>query len=314
MAARLITVFGGADFIGKSLISHLVKTGARIRTAVLNPNESMEILPLGDVGQIQLVQANLKNEASVRAAVKGSDIVINLSSVSLDAGKAKFNQIYDLGAELVAKISAEYGVSKLIHLSDIIADSSEEACSYARARAAGDEKIRASFPAATILRTSVIFGQGDDLFTPIAKIIKVYPVTPLFRGCTKLQPIFVGDVAKAISCAVTESKYAGQTYELGGAEIYTVQELYEKTMAETSQETMLFPVPEFIAPMKAWGMGFLPNAPMTLGKYQALGVDSCVNKKSKSLKDFGIKPVSVDSILPLYMEAYRPRGQFQKLA
>jgi NADH dehydrogenase len=312
MAARLITVFGGAGFVGKALMSHLVRDGVRIRVAARNPNASMTVLPQGDVSQIQLVQANLKNEASIRAAIQGADVVINLAGCNYNDGKDQFSVVHDLGAEMIAKVCTEYGVKKLIHLSDLISDISESACDYAQSKAAGEEKVRAAFPEATILRPSVIFGQGDDLFNAIARVVKVYPVTPLFNGSTKLQPIFVGDVAEAIKCAALSDKYKGKTYDLGGSEILTVQELYEKTMEETSQETVLFPVPDFVAPMKAWGLNFLPNAPMNLGKYKAFKMDSLVGKKAKTLKDFDIAPTKIDSVLPIYMETYCPKGQFQR--
>lgn len=312
MAARLITVFGGAGFVGKALMSHLVRDGARIRVAARNPNASINVLPQGDVSQIQLVQANLKNEASIRAAIQGADVVINLAGCNYNDGKAQFSVVHDLGAEMIAKISTEYGVKKLIHISDLISDGSESACDYAQSKAAGEEKVRAAFPEATILRPSVIFGQGDDLFNAIARVVKVYPVTPLFNGSTKLQPVFVGDVAEAIKCAVVSDKYKGKTYDLGGLEILTVQELYEKTMKATSQETVLFPVPDFVAPMKAWALNFLPNAPMNLGKYKAFKMDSLVGKKAKTLKAFDIAPTKMDSILPVYMETYCPKGQFQR--
>lgn len=309
MAQRLVTVFGGSGFVGKTLVERLAKSGVRIRVAVRHPNSALYLKPLGDVGQIQVVQANVRNESSVRAAIQGADAVVNLVGILSQSGAQKFAALHTVGAALVAKLSAEMGVENLVHLSAIGADSESEA-NYARTKGEGEEAVRHYFKDATILRPSVIFGPDDGLFNRFAQAASLLPIMPVFSGDCKFQPIYVGDVVQGILKALEENDMKGQTYELGGAKTFSLRELMALAAREAHQKVTFMDVPEFIAPFQVFFLGLLPNAPITLDQLKMLKKDNVVSEDSKGLSDLGITPTPVEAILPSYLHHYRPKGQF----
>ena len=309
MADRLVTIFGGGGFVGTTLVQHLAKTGVRIRVAVRHPNSAMHVKPLGDVGQVQVVQANIRDEKSVRAAIKGSDAVVNLVGILAQSGKQKFNSVQAIGAAIVAKYAAAEGVSRLVHMSALGADAESKSV-YASSKAKGEEAVRHYFPSATILRPSVIFGPGDDFFNKFAAMASRFPVMPVFFGDTKFQPVYVGDVADVIVKALAGDNLAGKTLELGGPKVYSLREIMDLTCKETLNDVPLIDVP---APA-AWAMGFflgmLPGAPITMDQMRLLQKDNVISDGAEGLESLGMSGTPVEAILPSYMEHWRPKGQF----
>ncbi len=308
MAQQLVTIFGGAGFVGTTLVEHLAKTGVRIRVAVRRPNSAMHVKPLGEVGQIQVVQANLRDEASVRAAVQGSDAVINLVGILFESGAQKFNAVHTRGAETVARISAELGVRTLVHMSAIGVDE-ESPAFYAQSKALGEKAVTEAFPDATIIRPSVIFGASDGLFNRFAQAASL-PILPVFSGDTKFQPVYVGDVVKVMVRALNDSNMQGKTYELGGADIYSLREMMQLAAKEARREPWFVDVPDYIAPFNVFFLGLLPNPPITLDQLRMLSKDNVVSDDAQGLSDLNIAPTSLEAILPTYLHQYRPKGQF----
>jgi NADH dehydrogenase len=306
---RLITVFGGSGFIGRNLVRDLADRGARVRVAVRHPNQALFLKPMGDVGQIQIVQANLRHAGSVAAAVDGADAVINLVGILFESGKQKFDEIQAKGARRVAEAAANAGVSRLVHISAIGADA-DSPSKYARAKAAGEEAVKAAFPNATILRPSIVFGPDDDFFNRFAALATISPALPLIGGETKFQPVYVGDVADAITAALEDEKSAGKTYEMGGPRTYTFRELMELTLKEIQRKRMLISVPFGLAKFKAAFLQMLPNPLLTVDQVKLLAFDNVVAPKAKKLKDLGITPTPAEAILPRYLYRFRKHGQF----
>ena len=308
MAQQLVTIFGGAGFVGTTLVEHLAKTGVRIRVAVRRPNSAMHVKPLGNVGQVQVVQANLRDEASVRAAIKGADAVINLVGVLTESGAQKFKAVHTEGAETVARVSAEFGVKTLIHMSALGADVDSPSF-YGQSKGHGEQAVMAAFPEATIIRPSVIFGAGDGLFNKFAQAASL-PVLPVFSGDTKFQPVYVGDVANVMVKALSDAAMRGQTYELGGADTLTLREMMQRAAHDAMRDVIFADVPDFVAPVMVFFIGLMPGAPITLDQLRMLGADNVVAQDAQGLSDLGIVPTLLDAVLPTYLHQYRPKGQF----
>jgi len=312
MAQQLVTIFGGAGFVGTTLVEHLAKLGVRIRVAVRRPNSAMHVKPLGDVGQIQVVQANLRHEASVRAAIQGADVVINLVGILYESGAQEFNAVHVKGAATAARISTELGVKTLIHMSALGADQQSSAY-YAQSKALGEQAVRQAFPEATILRPSVIFGAGDRLFNRFAQAASL-PLLPVISGDSKFQPIYVGDVAEVMIRACTDQAMRGAIYELGGADIYSLRDMMQLAAEEAMQKVCFVDVSNFIAPFMVFFLGLLPSPPITLDQLRMLQSDNLVHGDALGLPDLGITPTLLDAVLPTYLHHYRPKGQFAEQA
>ncbi|WP_417319183.1 complex I NDUFA9 subunit family protein [Emcibacter sp.] len=309
MADRLVTIFGGGGFVGTTLVQHLAKSGVRVRVAVRHPNSAMHVKPLGDVGQVQVVQANVRDEKSVRAAIRGSDAVVNLVGILSQSGKQKFNTVQAIGAAIIAKYSAEEGVKKLVHMSALGADAESDSV-YASSKAKGEEAVKHYFPSATILRPSVIFGPGDDFFNRFAAMASRLPVMPVFFGGTKFQPVYVGDVANVIVRALGDDALCGTVLELGGPKTYSMREIIELTCRETMNDVPLVDLPSPVALTMAFFLGMLPGAPVTIDQVRLLQKDNVVSKGAKGLESLGMTGTPVEAVLPSYMEHWRPKGQF----
>jgi len=309
MAQQLVTIFGGAGFVGTTVVEHLAKTGSRIRVVARQPNSALHVKPLGDVGQVQVVQGNIRDENSVRAAVRGSDMVINLVGILYESGAQKFKAIHEDGASAIARACAEFGVKKLVHMSAIGADEASPA-RYGQSKARGEKAVLAAFPEATIIRPSVIFGARDNLFNRFASAASLLPLLPVFSGDTKFQPVYVGDVAGVIVRALTDDSMKGELYELGGADILSLREMMKLAAHEAMQKVFFIDVPDFIAPYKVFFLGLLPNPPITLDQLKMLKKDNVVSDDARGLSDLGITPTLLEAILPTYLHRYRPKGQF----
>lgn len=316
MARQLVTIFGGAGFVGTTLVEHLAKmgartgarTGMRIRVAVRRPNSAMHVKPLGDVGQVQVVQANLRDEDSVRAAIQGSDAVINLVGILFESGAQKFNAVHTQGAGTVARVCAELGVKTLIHMSAIGADEQSPSF-YAQSKALGEKAVKTAFPDATIIRPSVIFGAGDGLFNRFARAASL-PLLPVFSGDTRFQPVYVADVVKVMIRALSNSCMKGETYELGGADIYSLREMMQLAAKEAMRKVCFIDIPNFMAPFQVFFLGLLPTPPITLDQLRMLKQDNIVGDDAQGLSDLDITPTLLEPVLPTYLHQYRPKGQF----
>lgn len=311
---RLVTVFGGSGFVGRYVVQRLAERGDRVRVAVRRPNEALFLKPLGDVGQVQTMQANLRDAASVANAVAGADAVMNAVGILFESGKQKFSAIQAEGAGTVAAAAKAAGVRTVVHVSAIGADANGRA-KYAASKGRGEALVTEAFPEATILRPSIVFGPEDDFFNRFAAMARLFPVMPLIAGETRFQPVYVGDVADAAVLALDGGPgVAGRTFELGGPKTYSFRELLELVMVETQHQRPLFPVPRFMAVIQAFFLQALPNPPLTPDQLKLLENDNVVSDDARSFAELGIRPTPVEAIVPAYLWRFRPKGQFSENA
>ena len=312
---ELITIIGGSGFLGSHIVRTLDKRDYRIRVAVRRPDLAGHLCPLGMIGQIMPVQANVRYPASLDAACAGATAVINLVGILAPSRQQNFETIHIAGAKAVASAARKAGAQTLTHVSAIGAER-ESPSLYARSKAQGEEEIRRIFPEATILRPSIVFGPEDSFFNRFAAIAKLSPVLPLInRGNTKFQPVFVGDVAKAVTVIIDGEKRFAATYELGGPEILSFREVMAFTLKAIERKRLLLPVPLAIIKAQAAILQMLPNPPLTLDQLRMLERDNVVGEQAKAegrvFKAFGIKPRSIEAIVPEYLTRFRRTGQFK---
>ena len=310
----LITIYGGSGFIGRHVVRAIAKTGARMRVAVRRPDLAGHLQPLGGVGQINPVQANVRFPDSLLAAAHGADAIINLVGILFPSGKQTFKAVQDEGARHVAEAARAAGVHTLVHVSAIGADP-EASSAYARSKAEGEAAVREVFPDAVILRPSIVFGPEDDFFNRFAALARIAPALPLIGGGgTKFQPVFAGDVAKSVVAALTGEAKAEAPYELGGPEALTLREVMERVLTYTMRKPLLVPEPFWLAKLQAAFLQLLPKPPLTIDQVRLLESDNVVSEGAKrarrTLEGLGIEPVAVAAVVPAYLEQFRPRGQF----
>jgi NADH dehydrogenase len=300
------------------VVRALCKRDYRVRVAVRRPELAGHLQPLGRVGQIHAVQANLRYPASVEAAMRDSDVAINLVGILTESGAQTFDAVQAKGAEAIAKAASAAG-ARMVHVSAIGADENS-ASRYARAKAAGEKAVLAAVPSATILRPSVLFGADDHFTNRFAALARMSPALPLVGGgVTKLQPAYVGDVAVAVAKAVDGNTKAGATYELGGPEVLTMREIMEIILGITERKRMLMPLPFGLAKLQAQLLQFAPGAlKLTPDQVELLRADNVVSEAAKAagltLEGLGIAPDSLEAIAPQYLWRFRAAGQFQKSA
>lgn len=314
---KLVTIFGGSGFVGRYVVRELVNRGYRVRVAVRRPDLAGFLQPIGNVGQIQLVQANLRYRKSIDAAVKGSDVVINLVGILAESGRQKFDAVQAFGARAVAE-ACRAEKAKLIHMSAIGADV-ESASGYGETKGRGEESVREVVKDAIIMRPSIVFGQEDEFFNRFGAMARFAPALPLIGGgTTRFQPVYVGDVAEAFALAVEGKVPTGKTYELGGPQTPTFRECLELLLKEIGRRKMLVSLPWFVAGMMGKALGWLPGAPITSDQVEMLKTDNVVSdeaiKQKRTLEGIGITPTPMAAILPTYLVQYRPHGQFTKIA
>ncbi len=309
----LVTVFGGSGFLGRHVVRALAKRYFRIRVAVRRPDLAGHLQPLGRVGQIHAVQANLRYPASVAAAVRGASIVINLVGILFERGRQRFEAVQAMGAGTVALAAAAQG-ARMIHVSAIGADEHSTSL-YARSKADGEKLVLAAAPAATIFRPSIMFGPDDDFFNKFAALARFLPALPLVGGGhTRFQPVFAGDVAEAIAKAAVGETRPGTIYELGGPEVFTFKELMEYVLATTQRHRLLVPMPFWVARMQASLLQFLPKPLLTPDQVELLRTDNVVSEtaehEGRTLAGLGISAEAVEVIVPTYLWRFRKTGQF----
>jgi uncharacterized protein YbjT (DUF2867 family) len=311
----LITIFGASGFLGRHVVRALARDGYRIRVAVRRPDLAGHLQPLGRVGQIHAVQANLRHPASVEAAVHDSAVVVNLVGILFESGRQRFSAVHAGGAELVARAAAARG-ARLVHVSAIGADENASA-RYARTKGLGEAAVFATMPDAVVFRPSVIFGPDDDFFNKFAAMARLSPFLPLVGGGhTRFQPVFGGDVGEAVAKAVANETKPGAIYELGGPEVYTFKELMQFVLATIDRRRLLLPVPFWVAKLMGQFLQFLPVPPLTPDQVELLKQDNVVSAaaqgEGRTLQGLGIEARTVETIVPSYLWRYRKTGQFRR--
>ena len=311
---RLVTIFGGSGFLGRHIVRALANDGWRIRAAVRKPNLAHFLLPMGRVGQIQLLKANVHDERAVDAALKGAHAAINLIGILSQSGAQNFRALHAEAAERIAQRAEAHGVGRLLHVSALGA-SLDSPSLYARTKARGEEHVRRAFPSATIFRPSVVFGPEDDFFNRFAWLARLSPALPLIGGGgMAFQPVYVGDIAEAARRALNDAATAGKTYELGGPAAMTFKAVMQLVLKETRRKRLLVPVPFAIARIKAAVLGLLPKPLLTLDQLRLLEQNNVVSDGALTLKDFGILPTAAEAIVPTYLWRFRKHGEFEPVA
>lgn len=313
--AQLVTVFGGSGFLGSQVVAALAKRGYRVRVACRRPDLAGHLQPLGGVGQIQAVQANLRYRWSVDRAVEGADHVINCVGILFETGGQKFDAVQSFGARAVAEATRAVGAS-LTHVSAIGADKDAEV-DYQRTKGEAEAAILDVLPDAVVLRPSIIFGADDNFYNQFANMARFSPALPLIGGGeTKFQPVFVEDVAEAIAKSVDGDLEKGVIYELGGPEVKSFKQILQSVLDVTGRSRILAPIPFWLAKIQGSIMGVLPKPMLTRDQVVMLESDNIVTDAAKSeghtLEAMGIQPTSAAAILPSYLWRYRPEGQFSE--
>ena len=310
MASRVATVFGGSGFIGRYVVRALAREGYSVRVAVRLPERANFLKPMGDVGQITPIAANVRDDASVAAAVAGADLVINLVGVLYEAGRQSFGAVHDEGAGRIARAASAAGVDRLIHVSAIGASATARAV-YARSKAAGEEAVRAAFPGASIVRPSLVFGVEDDFFNRFGWIARLSPFLPLIGGGkTRFQPVYVADVAAGILAIAKDKAQAGKTFEFGGPQTYSFKDLMAYLLAQIGRKRLLLPVPGFIARFAAFFLELSPFPPLLTRDQVRLLAQDNVAGGEPGLSDLGITPTALEAVVPSYVGRYRRGGQW----
>jgi uncharacterized protein YbjT (DUF2867 family) len=311
----LVTVFGGSGFVGRQIVRTLAKRGYRVRVAVRRPDLAGFLLPAGYVGQISLVQANLRNRQSIDRAVRGASHVVNCVGILFESGRNTFDAIQDFGARAVAESARDAG-AKLTHISAIGADVNSGS-SYARSKGRAEESVLSLVSDAVILRPSIVFGPDDNFFNKFAGMARQFPALPLIGGGkTKLQPVYVEDVAEVVGRSVDGTLKTGTIYELGGPEVLSFKDCLETVMRVTNRERALISLPFGIASMIGSIASLVPFVapPITADQVEMLKTDNIVSdaatKEGRTLAGLGIRPVIASSILASYLVRFRPQGQF----
>ncbi|MCZ8154432.1 MAG: complex I NDUFA9 subunit family protein [Rhodobacteraceae bacterium] len=313
---KLVTIYGGSGFVGRYIARRMAKEGWRVRVAVRRPNDALFVKPYGVVGQVEPVPCNIRDDASVRAAMKGADAVVNCVGILNRSGKNTFDSVQADGAARIARLAAEEGVATLVHLSAIGADENSPSV-YQQTKAAGEKAILAAFPKAVILRPSVIFGNEDGFFNRFAAMARFGPILPVVGAATRFQPVFVDDVAQAAVLGITGQAAPG-IYELGGPDVETFRDLMRRMLHVIRRRRLIINIPFFAASimggafdlLQAVTLGLFQNGMVTRDQVRNLRADNVVTPGAKGFADLGITPTAMEAVLPEYLWRYRPSGQY----
>ena len=316
--SNLVTIYGGSGFVGRYIVRRLAAQGWRVRVAVRRPNEALHVKPCGNVGQVEPVFCNIRDDDSVRAVMHGADAVVNCVGTFDARGRNNFSAVQEEGATRIARIAAEQGATRLVHLSAIGADETSTSL-YAQTKARGEAGIRQHFADAVILRPSVIFGPEDQFFNRFAGMTRFSPVLPVVGAGTRFQPVYVDDVAAAAELGVL-SRAAPGVYELGGPETATFRTLMQKMLGIIRRRRLIFNIPFWIAYVMGWGMEMaqqisfgLVSPQITRDQVRSLRKDNVVDSKARGLADLGIEATAMEAVLPDYLWRFRPSGQYDAI-
>ena len=314
--SKLVTIFGGSGFVGRYIARRMAKEGWRVRVAVRRPNEALFVRPYGVPGQVEPLQCNIRDDASVRSLIHGADAVVNCVGILNRSGKNTFDAVQAEGAGRIARLAAAEGVAQLVHISAIGADAGSDS-DYARTKGEGEAAVLAAFPSAVILRPSIIFGTEDGFFNRFAAMTRMGPVLPVVGADTRFQPVHVDDVAQAAVKAALGLAAPG-VYELGGPEVDTFRGLMQRMLKVIHRRRAVVNVPFFMARIMGFGfdmlqavtLGLIENKMITRDQVKNLARDNVVSPSAKGFADLGISPTSMEAVLPEYLWRYRASGQY----
>ncbi len=316
--SKLVTIYGGSGFLGRYIARRMAKEGWRVRVAVRRPNEAIFVKPYGTVGQVEPIFCNIRDDDSVRAAMSGANAVVNCVGTFDKGGKNSFEAIQHLGAERIARISAEQNIDRIVHISAIGADVEGESL-YAQSKGKGEAGILEHRPDAMILRPSIMFGQEDGFFNRFASMSRLGPVLPVVGAATKFQVVYVDDVAQAAVQGVVGQTQGG-IYELGGPDVNTFRELMQQMLGVIRRKRLIVNIPFWAASVMGVSFdilkaisGGLINGPVTADQVRSLRSDNIVQDSAKSFAELGIKPTAVEAVLPSYLWRFRPSGQYDAI-
>ena len=317
--SKLVTIYGGSGFVGRYIARRMAKEGWRVRVAVRRPNEAMHVKPYGAVGQVEPVLCNLRDDNSVAQAMRGADAVVNCVGVLNELGRNSFDAVQAEGAERIARIAAEQGIIRMVHVSAIGADADSDS-DYSRTKALGETGVLRHMPDAMILRPSVIFGSEDQFFNRFAGMTRFGPFLPVVGADTRFQPVYVDDVARAVVKGVL-GQAPGGVYELGGPDVETFRALMQRMLGVIHRKRIILGLPFFAARIMAGildvakfvSFQLFPNGILTRDQLKNLRRDNVVSEGAKGLADLGITPEPMDTILPTYLWKFRPNGQYDEI-
>jgi len=313
MEARQITIFGGSGFLGRYVVRALAKKGWRIKVATRRPNRAFFLRPMGQVGQIGFIKCDVADSGQIAHAMVGSQAVVNLTGILFQRGQT-FDAVHVKGPEAIAREAARLGLRAMVHVSAIGADSESDS-RYAESKAEGEKRVREAFPAATIMRPSLLFGPEDQFFNRFAEMARFLPALPLIGGGrTLFQPVFVSDVAAAIVTALDDPHAQAKTYELGGPTVYSFRQLMEIMLGVIDRKRLLVPLPFWMAFLKSIFLQLMPKPLLTPDQVKLLRHDNIVAPTAHTLKDLGITPTTVEAEVPSYLWRYRAKGEYADLA
>ena len=302
-------IFGGTGFIGRQITRELARQGYTIKVATRVPERAYFLRTAGNVGQIVPFLCDYNNDASLRAAVKGCDVVVNCVGILFEKGKNSFTKIHTELPRAIAKACSAERVERFVHISALGCDQAHS--KYAKSKRNGEMAVYENFPGATILRPSVVFGVEDNFFNMFAKLSVVLPVLPLIGGGkTKFQPVYVGDIASALGVVVQYHETQEKIFELGGPDILNFRQMYEKMFEITKRRRALVSLPWGLAKIQGCLMSILPAPVLTADQVETLKTDNVVQADALGFKDLGITPTSLDAILPTYLNRFKPGGRF----
>ncbi len=301
------TVFGGSGFIGRYVVRRLARAGKTVRVAVRNTERALFLKTAGRIGQIVPLHAPVTDDAAVKRAVAGADWVVNLVGVLTESRAASFQAIHVDAAARVARAAAAAGVKRLVHLSAIGADPAGDS-RYAASKGDGEAAVRAAFPGATILRPSIVFGPEDNFFNRFAGMSRMLPFMPVIEGATRMQPVYVGDVADAVLAALQSDDAIGNTYQLGGPKVWLFVDLLAYILKVTGRDLSLVNMPVPLIRLQACLLELLPGKLLTRDQLKMLARDNVVASNAPGLSDLGISPTAVEQIVPDYLRRYRAGG------
>ncbi|PXW74548.1 NADH dehydrogenase [Blastomonas natatoria] len=306
MRDKLITIFGGGGFLGRHITQHLTAAGARVRIAQRNIRIAQDVKPLGNLGQTQLIAADIRKPETVARAVHGADAVVNLVGIL----KGDFDAFHHQGAANVAQAAAAAGVQALVHVSAIGADTNSKSA-YGRSKAEGEAAVQAAFPQTTILRPSIVFGREDQFVNRFAGLIASLPIVPIIGGKARFQPVYVDDVAEAVAQSLADpARFGGRTFELGGPETISMAELNSRIAREIGEDPSFVDMPDSLSSLMAGLTGWLPGAPITRDQWAMLQTDNVVAEGAAGLDAFGITPTPMAAVIGDYLVRFRKHGRF----
>lgn len=317
--SKLVTIYGGSGFVGRYVARRMAADGWRVRVAVRRPNEALFVKPYGAVGQVEPVLCNIRDDASVAAAMRGAEAVVNCVGILNESGKNKFDAVQADGAERIARLAAQQGVARMVHISAIGADTESDS-DYSRTKALGEAGVLTHMPDAVILRPSVMFGAEDNFFNRFAGMTRWGPVLPITCGDSLFQPVFVDDVAAAAALGAKGLAAPG-VYELGGPEVESFRALMDRLLGVIQRQRIVVNLPVWVSRINAAlldfaqfaSLGLISNGILTRDQLRNLARDNVVSEGARGFADLGIAPVTMGSVLPDYLWKFRPSGQYAEI-